>query len=72
MSVKEKEKLKSKLKITKMYLKRLFEELVKPLFQEIKIKDEIIERQNKKIENLQQDIKMMNSILRVPRMCNEF
>ena len=33
------EKLERKLKETRIYLKRLYDELVKPLFHEIKIKD---------------------------------
>ena len=33
------EKLQRKLKETRIYLKRLYNELVKPLFSEIKVKD---------------------------------
>ena len=33
------EKLERKLKETKIYLKRLYDELVKPLFHEVRIKD---------------------------------
>ena len=55
-----------------MYLKRLYDELVKPLFAEIKLKDEIIERHIKEEAKLNNDMKMLNSIIRIPRLCGEF
>ena len=65
------EKVEGKLKVTQFQLKRLYEELVKPLFSEIKVKDEIIERKNQEKAKLAKDLKMLNSIIRVPRLCSE-
>ena len=33
------EKVQNKLKVTNIYLKKLYDELVKPLFQEVRLKD---------------------------------
>ena len=38
----------------------------------VKIKDEIIDRNDSAKSELYKDIRMMNSILRIPRMCTEF
>ena len=64
--------LQTKLSVTQLYLKRLYDELVKPLFAEIKLKDEIIERHIKEEAKLNNDMKMLNSVIRIPRLCGEF
>ena len=55
-----------------MYLKRLYDECLKPLFAEIKLKDEIIERHVKEEAKFKKDMKMLNAIMRIPRLCSEF
>ena len=50
----------------------MFSECVKPLIQEVKLKDEIIERWNSAKRGANEDLKMLNSIIRIPRLCVEF
>ena len=38
----------------------------------LKLKDETIEKHIKEEEKLHKDIKMFNSIIRIPRLCSEF
>ena len=56
-------------------LKDKFAELQKSkdlLVQEVKIKDMILKRQENMREAFREELKMLNSVLRVPRMCDQF
>ena len=65
---------KSKKKIEQLFekLKKQQDECVKPLIQEMKISSELLDRQNKQIDQNKKDIKMLHSILRMPAMCDQF
>ena len=69
---KENNKIKSKLAESNKQLKKLFNECLKPLISEVKLKDEIIERYKTKMERHDADLKMLLSIVRIPRLCTEF
>ena len=46
--------------------------VIKPMLVEIKVKDEIARRLKLELERNLKDIKMLNTILKVPTMCQEF
>ena len=63
---------KSKLKETQIKLKELFLNVYKPLLKEVKLKEQIIENQNLKVKQMHTSLSVLNSIIRLPRMCSEF
>ena len=69
---KEIAKLKGKLAETQAKLKQLWFDVYKPLMQEVVLKEEIINRVNAEKDKLWVDFKMLNSIIRLPRMCTEY
>ena len=68
----ETQKYKERLYKTNKQLKKLFQECLKPLMAEVKLKDEIIDRWKNAREGANADLKMLNSIIRIPRLCGEF
>ena len=47
-------------------------EVIKPLMFEVKVKDEIIKRMKSELDTNIRDLKMLNTIVRIPTMCQEF
>ena len=68
----ESTELRKKLKETKFYLKKQNVEVVKPLMQEISLVQEIKQRYKKQYEKNFEDLKILNAILRLPRMSDQF
>ena len=68
----EQTRLRKKLSTTEKQLKKLFNNCLKPLMAEVKLKDEIIDRWNKAKAGANDDLKMLNAIIRIPRLCDEF
>ena len=48
----------------------MFEEVVKPLLSEVKIKDETIEKLKTEINSNSHDVKLLNACIRMPAMCD--
>ena len=65
-------KLQTKLKNTKLYLTKTNNEVVKPLMQELKIAEELNQRYKTQYEKNFEDLRIMNAILRLPRMSDTF
>ena len=64
--------MKEKLAETNKYLRKMQAEVVKPLIHEIWIKDKLTERQEEQIKIAKNNAKKLYTLLRVPRMCDEF
>ena len=60
------------LEQTKDKLHKIKSEFLVPLLQEVKIKDEILKRQKDQKREFQEELKMLNAIIRLPRMCDQF
>ena len=63
---------KAKLKDVHGQLSKMFNDVVKPLLTEVKIKDEINERMRKEVEAHKRDLKLLNACIRMPAMCDQF
>ena len=46
--------------------------VIKPMLYEIKVKDELISRIRAEYDMNAKDLKMMNTIIRIPKMTSEF
>ena len=68
----ERTKLRTKVKANQEFLKKTNEEVVKPLMQEIKIIEEVKQRYKVKYEKNFEDFRVLNAIMRLPRMCDQF
>ena len=64
--------LNTKLKTTQQYLKKTNNEVVKPLMHEIKITEELKQRYKAQYEKNFEDLRILNSIMRLPRMSDQF
>ena len=53
-------------------MKELFENVYKPLLKEVQIKDKIIENQSQRAKESKEQLSILSSIVRLPRMCTEF
>ena len=60
------------LEATKDKLWKVQHDFLVPLLQEVKIKDQILERQKNQKRQFQEEMKMLNAIIRLPRMCDQF
>ena len=61
-----------KLKETKEQLVKLNKEVVKPLIEEVRIKELLNQRLLEQQAINAYDLKMFNSVIRTPRLCDEF
>ena len=68
----ESTELRKKLKETKFHLKKQNTEVVKPLMQEINLVQEIKQRYKTQYEKNFEDLRILNSIVRLPRMSDQF
>ena len=68
----ERTKLRAKLKANQEFLKKTNEEVVKPLMQEIKVIEEVKQRYKVKYEKNFEDLRILNAIMRLPRMSDQF
>ena len=62
----------NELEQTKDQLYKIKSDFLVPLLQENKIKDEILKRQKDQKREFQEELKMLNAIIRLPRMCDQF
>ena len=62
------DKLTSKLEKTKHFLVKQNKEVVKPLMLEVKLSEEIKQRYKTQYEKNFEDLKILNAIVRLPRM----
>ena len=53
-------------------MKKMQEEVVKPLVQEVRVNEEITERLKKDNKKMHDEFRMFNAIIRLPRMCDQF
>ena len=68
----ERTKLRTKVKANQEFLKKQNDEVVKPLMQEIKVIEEVKERYKVKYEKNFEDLRILNAIMRLPRMTDQF
>ena len=68
----ESTELRKKLKETNFFLKKQNTEVVKPLMQEINLVQEIKQRYKTQYEKNFEDLRILNSIVRLPRMSDQF
>ena len=66
------DELRTKLKNTKLNLRKLNIDVVKPLLQELKVAEELNQRYKNQYEKNFEDMKILNAILRLPRMSDVF
>ena len=65
-------KLKKKYSDTYSMLKTMQEDVMKPLLHEVKIKEELYDRLKKALSIKDQHFKMMNAVIRLPAMVDQF
>ena len=53
-------------------MKELFSDVYKPLLKENELQEQIIQRYESRAKQAQEEIQVLNSIIRLPRMCSEF
>ena len=64
--------LSTKLKTTQRYLIKTNNEVVKPLMHEIKLVEELKQRYKTQYEKNFEDLRILNAIMRLPRMSDQF
>lgn len=64
--------LKSKLKTSLEHMKKQHLDVVKPLIEEVTNRDQIISSMEEVTKQDKEDIKMLNCIVRMPIMCDQF
>ena len=73
--IKYKDKAKNAVKMEQNLLSqisKLKNTVIKPLYHELKVKDEIIKRYKKEFELNMRDMKMLKIIIKIPVLCQEF
>ena len=64
--------LSTKLKTTQRYLIKTNNKVVKPLMHEIKLVEELKQRYKTQYEKNFEDLRILNAIMRLPRMSDQF